>query len=469
LKCDEVLEKVGLGDFNRSDDEREFFEELCEEYGLDNGAVFPVCKSCDLVYPYVYHSPDVMVSEEAFGCSSCGYFLEIFGVADEFPMTDKIFFCPDCLRRGLSESYYGFVEVPGSTNKYFLPLSREQLIERFAFLESGSEGTVDLAYYSEAFAQDPDYVINRLGNQDCLNFILVLKHAYDYEEPEVEDDVEEPVVEDVEEVDEVELFDNAIPPCPNHTLFEEFVVEPNCLYLKTKVDKTKNVKNIGTFAFLFIVSVVFMFSVKGQNIGGSSIVNGVVFDLAAMAAFVTLSILIMSIAVNYFNLFYYMELTCENAALTVDIHDKVQNDHWQFNNAKSICLAQYSKKKKKTFTVELDAPISTSTKSHSGVRTIGLYIYQQKKRYLIKLPFSHLQIKWIGIVIREACKSQGIIKVEGGRSTVAAASAPAKPVSSDDIPETVVMAARVDTTPKEDAMEMLSHLIGPESNDEEQG
>jgi len=409
-----------------------------------------------------------MVTEEAFGCSSCGYFLEIFGIADEFPMTDKIFFCPDCLRRGLSESYYGFVEVPGSTNKYFLPLSKEQLIERFAFLESGSEGTVDLAYYSEAFAQDADYVINRLGNQDCLNFILVLKHAYGYEEPVVEDEeaVEDAELEDVEEVEEGQAFENAIPPCPNHTLFEEFVVEPNCLYLKTKVDKSKNVKNIGTFAFLFIVSVVFMFSVKGQNIGDSAVVNGVIFDLAAMAAFVTLSILIMSIAVNYFNLFYYMELTCENSALTVDINDKVQNDHWQFNNAKSVCLAQYSKKKKKTFTVELDAPISTSTKSHSGVRTIGLYIYQQKKRYLIKLPFSHLQIKWLGIVIREVCKSQGIIKGIGGSSP---ASSGSKIASSDDIPETVVMAPRVDTTPKEDAMEQLANLVGTESDEEEQG
>ena len=120
----------------------------------------------------------------------------------------------------------------------------------------------------------------------------------------------------------------------------------------------------------------------------------------------------MSLAVNYFNLFYYMELTCENGNLIVNINDKIQSDHWQFADVKSVSLAQYSKKKKATYTVELDAPISTSTKSHSGIKTIGLYIYQHKKRYLIRLPFSHLQIKWLGIVIREVCKSQGIIKTD---------------------------------------------------------
>ena len=453
LKCEKTLEKISPVDFCRSTDESQYFDDICNKYGIDKSGPFSTCKDCNFVYPYPYHSSTGISEEEPFSCALCGYVLEILGTADEHPVTNKIFYCPDCIRKGLSDSYFGFVDDECTSNKYFMPLSRKQVIERFEFLESGSHSEVDLAYYSEAFAQDPDYVINRLGNQDCVNFIHILKYAYSYE-PEPES-----IIEDAESiidlVDDPEDNNIAVPTCPNHNIYEEFVIESNCLYLKTKIDKRKNVKNISTSAFFFVISLIFMYSMKGKDIAGSAIMNEVIFDLGAMCAFITLSILVMSIVVNYFNLFYYMELTCESGVLSVDINDKVQSDHWQFSDAKSISLAQYSKKKGTTITVDLDAPISTSKKSKSGVKTIGLYIYQHKKRYLIRLPFSHLQIKWLGIAIREVCKAQGIIKAKSAGSLLSGlAAATDIPLENDTIPRSA-------TTPKEDAISQLSKIVGP--------
>jgi len=413
LACeDHVLEKVELDVFCKSDEENDYVQQLCQKYGLNADGEFALCKDCNLVYPYVYHTQDLVKGDERFGCPTCGYYLEILGIVDEESLADKIYYCPDCERHGYSESYLGFRDAPDSDNKYFLPLSHEEVKHRFKFLEVDEGSPVDMVYYSEAFSHDPDYVINRLSNMDCGVFVQVLKYAYEYtpEEqvlPEEElEKVETQIDDEIEDSDAA--FLSSIPPCPNHNVYEEFVVEQGCLYLKTKVDRAKNYKNITASAFILVVSLVFWFSVRGESMPGKEVIS----DLIAMVSFVSLALLVMSLSVNYFNLFYYMELTCENGNLVVNINDKIQSDHWQFASVKSVALAQYSKKKKSTYTVELDAPISTSKKSHSGIKTIGLYIYQHKKRYLIRLPFSHLQIKWLGIVIREVCKSQGIIKMD---------------------------------------------------------
>lgn len=453
LKCEEVLEKSGQNGFCRSDEERSFVADTCKYLGIDSTQPMPVCKDCDLVYPYVYHSPDLMREKEPFGCASCGYFLETLGTTEQFSILQKIFYCPDCMRRGLLSCLYGFVDAPNTSNKYFLPLTKPQIIERFAFLESSDESAVDLAYYSEAFSQDPDYVINRLGNQDCCNFIQILKFAYDYEPPIVED----PAVTDDETIegddDDSDVKNElSVPPCPDHNIYEEFVLDPNSLFLKSKADKSAVLKNITTFSFLFIVFLMFMFTAKGDGADGGYAMGKVAYDIFAMGAFVSLAILLMSLAVNYFNLYYFIEVSCENGTLTISINDKVQSDTWLFNNVKSICLAQYSKKKKKSFTVDLDAPISTSKKSHSGVKTIGLFIYQHKKRYLIKLPFSHSQIKWLGIVIREVCKFQGIIKQVSSKSS--------KKSSNN---EKTSDATNRKTTPKDEAIAQLHSLVSSAS------
>jgi hypothetical protein len=127
------------------------------------------------------------------------------------------------------------------------------------------------------------------------------------------------------------------------------------------------------------------------------------------------------------------ELSCDNGTLDINVSDRLQHDHWQFNKVKEVTLAQYSKKQEKVYNLSLEAEVTTSKKSRSGVKTIGVFVYQHKKRYLIRLPFSHSLIRWIGTVINETAKYQKIIdnKVYSNKYEIFG-SKPDEPNSNED-------------------------------------